>query len=154
MVDIFNQHREDNFIPSEWICDNQSISRWYGLGGYWIDIGLPVDVIIDRKPQIGCGIQNSACGKSGVMLRLRIVKHNETEDQHIIDSSDQLPHGASVLKYLVLSWAQTNRDVCADSYFTSVTITAQTLMGLGLRFIEDVKTAYQKFPMKYLSSVD
>ena len=153
MVDIFNQHREDNFIPGEWICADESISRWYGLGGYWINIGLPMYVAIDRKPENGCEIQNSACGKSGVMLRLQIVKHIETEDQHIVDGPDALPHGTSVLKYLVLPWAQTNRGVCADSYFASVT-TAQTLMGLGLRFIGVVKTATKKFPMKYLSSLE
>ena len=38
MVEIFNTHREDSFIPSEWICVDESISRWYGLGGVWINI--------------------------------------------------------------------------------------------------------------------
>ena len=32
--------------------------------------------------------------------------------------------------------------------------TAQTLMGLGLRFIGVVKTATRKFPMIYLSSLE
>ena len=27
MVEIFNSHREDSFIPSEWICVDESISR-------------------------------------------------------------------------------------------------------------------------------
>ncbi len=120
MVDIFNQHQEDKFIPSEWICADESISRLYGLVGYWIDIGLPMYVAIDRKPENGCEIKNSACGKSGVILRLKIVKHIETEDQHIVNSPDELPHGISVLKYLVLPWAQTNRGVCADLYFASM----------------------------------
>lgn len=75
----------------------------------------------------------------------------ETKDQHYIEGPDKLPHGTSVLKYLVLPWAQTNRGVCVDSYFALMT-TAQTLMGLGLRFIGVVKTATCKFPMKSLSS--
>ena len=33
MVYNFNWHREDTFVPSEWICVDESISRWYGLGG-------------------------------------------------------------------------------------------------------------------------
>ena len=41
-----------------------SISRWYGLGGGWINIGIPMYIDIDRKPENGCDIQNSACGES------------------------------------------------------------------------------------------
>ena len=102
MVDVFNQHREDDFIPGEWICADESISRWYGLGGHWINIGIPMYVAIDRKPESGCEIQNSACGKSGVMLRLKIVKYVESEDLHLVEGPDKFPHGTSVLKYLVL----------------------------------------------------
>ena len=111
-----------------------------------------MNVAIERKPESGCEIQNSACGKSGVMLRLKIVMHIEANDQHSIDGPDKLHHSTSVLKYLVLPWAQTNRGVCADSYFALVT-TAQILMGLGLRLIGVVKTVSRKFPMKYLSSI-
>ena len=68
------------------------------------------------------------------MLRLKIVKHVESEDLHLVEGPDELSHDTSVLKYLVLQWAQTGRGVCTDSYFASVMI-AQTLMGLGLRFI-------------------
>ena len=89
-----------------------------------------------QKPESVCEIQNSACGKSGVMLRLKIVKHVESEDLHLVEGPDQ-----------------TGRGVCADSYFASVT-TAQTLMGLGLRFIGVVKSATRKFPMKHLSSLE
>ena len=54
---------------------------------------------------------------------------------------------------MVLPWAQTGRGACADSYFVLVN-TAQTLIGLGLRFIGVVKLATRKFPMKYLSSLE
>ena len=50
------------------------MSRWYGQGGHWINHGLPQYVAIDRKPENGCEIQNAACGRSGVMLRLKLVK--------------------------------------------------------------------------------
>ena len=77
-------------------------------------------IAIDRKPESGCEIQNSACEKSGVMLRLKIVKHIENEDLHRIESSNMLPHGTNVIKFLVLPWAQSGRGVCADSYFALV----------------------------------
>ena len=64
-----------------------------------------------------------------------------------------MPHGTSVLKYLILPWAQTERGVCADSYFASVT-TAQVLMGIRFKFIGVVKTATRKYPMKYLFGLE
>ena len=57
-------------------------------------------ITIDKKPKNSCEIQNSACGKSGVMLRLKIVKHIENKDLHMIEGANALPHGTSVLKFL------------------------------------------------------
>ena len=59
---------------------DESISRWYGLGGVWINIVLPMYIAIDSKPENGCRIQSSACGKSGVMLRLLVLKSAEDSD--------------------------------------------------------------------------
>ena len=53
------------------------------------------------------------------MLRLKIVKHIENVDLHMIEGTNALPHGTSVLKFLVLPWAQSGRGICADSYFAS-----------------------------------
>ena len=153
MVEIFNKHREENFSPSEWICVDESMSRWYGLGGNWINIGLPMYVSIDRKPESGCEIQNAACGVSGVMLRLLLVKSEEDSDLSTLEREDGIPHGTHILKYLTLPWANSRRGACADSYFASVT-SAEELMKIGLRFIGVVKTATKKFPMQYLSSLE
>jgi hypothetical protein len=58
---------------------------------------------IDRKPESGCEIQNVACGKSGVMIRLKLVKTAEEEaSNHQEDHQDHLPPEAKVLKSLVL----------------------------------------------------
>ena len=46
-VKNFNDHRAETFIPSDKICVDESISCWYGLGGYWINLGLPQYVTID-----------------------------------------------------------------------------------------------------------
>ena len=36
-------------------------------------------VAIDRKPESGAEIQNSACGKNEIMLRLKVVKSEEDD---------------------------------------------------------------------------
>ena len=43
--------------PSERLCVDESMIRWYGIGGPWMDMGLPHYVSIDRKPEDGFGVQ-------------------------------------------------------------------------------------------------
>ena len=81
------------------------------------------------------------------------MKHIETEDLRTVEGPDNIHHGTSVLKYLVLPWAQIGRGICTDSYFASVT-KAETLMGVGFRFIGVVKTTTKEFLMRYLSSLE
>ena len=100
-VNNFNEHRAQFFSPSDLICVDESISRWYGQGGYWINHGLHMYVAIDRKPENGCEIQNSACGRSGVMLWLKLVKYEEDENTHAQEDTVGMTHGAKVLKSLV-----------------------------------------------------
>ena len=153
-VTLFNSHRSAMFVPGETICVDESISRWYGLGGEWINIGLPMCVAIDRKPDNGCEIQDAACGKSKIMIRLKLVKTATEEEANSIavDSNGSL-HGANVLYSLICPWTNTDRIVCADSYFASVQA-AERLKRVGLRFIGVVKTATKRFPMKYLSEIE
>ncbi len=119
-VENFNRYRETNFFPLDVICADESISRWYGQGGYWINHGLPQYIAIDRKPEFGCEIQNSCCGRSGIMMRLKLVKTMEEQNTHIQPGDDGLLHGTAVLKYLVLPWARTDRIMRAVFYFASV----------------------------------
>ena len=84
---------------------DESILRWYGLGDVWINIDIPMYIAIDCKPENGCEIQNSACGKSGVMLRLLIVSSAENSDIHTLENNEGISHGNSILKYLCLPWA-------------------------------------------------
>ena len=46
-VDSINAHRQANMSPGEYICVDESISRWYGLGGNWTNVGLPHYVKLD-----------------------------------------------------------------------------------------------------------
>jgi hypothetical protein len=106
---------------------------------------------IDRKPEAGCEIQNTACGRSGIMLQLKLVKTAESESAHAeVDANTGLLHGTEVLKFLLMPWVRTGRIVCADSYVASVPAAAE-LKRLGLHFIEVVKTASRMFPQDYLA---
>jgi len=79
-IDRFNAHRVSCFHPSDIICVDESISRWHGLGGSWINKGLPMCVAIDRKPEDGAEIQDCFCGKSNIMMRLKLVKSTTEEE--------------------------------------------------------------------------
>ena len=114
---------------------------------------LPMYVVIDRKPENGCEIQNAACGYSGVMIRLKIVKTAEEENGSAVTDDDGNNHGTNVLKFLVEPWVRTDHCVCADSYFTSINA-VRVMRTMGLYFIGVVKTATKKFPISYLSNLE
>jgi hypothetical protein len=105
-VKSFNDHRIKQFVASDLICVDESMSRWYGQGGSWINMGLPMYVAIDRKPDSGCEIQTACCGKSGVMLQLRVVKSARREAASLeADEMDGdtggLLHGTNVLVRMI-----------------------------------------------------
>ena len=91
------------------------------------------------------------------MLRLRLV--TTSEESHIRDAvgyeveETRLLHGTQVLKVLVLPWANSDRVVCAESYFASVGA-AEELKRIGLRFIGVVKTATRRYPHNALSRIE
>ena len=118
-VDNFNDHRARNFVPIHRICVDESISRWYGQGGSWINHDLPHYVDIDRKPESGAEIQNAACGTSGVMIHLKLVKGQLIGGEED-ENEEGVPHGGQVMLELVEPWYHTDRIVCGDSFFASV----------------------------------
>ena len=120
-VTAFNNHKDFMIIPSDWICEDESMSRWYGHGDLWVNLGFPMYIAIDQKPENGCDIQKSACSRSSVMLRNRLVKTvEEYESEHTTEEDDRLINYTQVLKTLVASWANNNRTMCADSYLASI----------------------------------
>jgi len=152
-IEAFNEYRAANFSPGSTICVDESISRWYGMGGHWINEGLPHYVAMDRKPENGCEIQDAACGDSGVMIRLKVVKTTKAEEEDD-DDSNELPHGMQVMKELVRPWAGSWRVVCGDSFFASVTAAEEMVSRLQLHFIGVIKTATKKYPQRYLSALE
>ena len=79
-VNNFNDYLTQIFSPSDLICADESILRWYGQGGHWINLGLPMYVAIEREPENGAEIQNAVCGRSGIMMRIKIVKSAKNEE--------------------------------------------------------------------------
>jgi hypothetical protein len=73
-VENFNEHHSQYFHPGWLLCVDESMSRWYGLGGHWINMGLPMYVAIDTKPEDGMEIQNSCCAISNIMYQIKLVK--------------------------------------------------------------------------------
>ena len=67
-VSAMNEQRKSCVTPSDLLCVDESMSGWYGLGGDWIDVGLPHYVAVDRKPKNGCEIQDAVCGRSSTVL--------------------------------------------------------------------------------------
>ena len=78
-------------------------------------------VAIDRKPDNGCEIQDKACGRSIIMIRLKLVKTGTEEAVGIIVEYDNgILHGTKVLISLILPWTYYDHVVCLDSNFASV----------------------------------
>ena len=98
-VDRFNAHRASKFFPGRYVCIDESMIRWYGHGGGWINRGLPHYIAIDRKPENGLEVQNAACGDSGIMIQLKLVKGESDNDDIDNDKNqDNVPHGAKVAR--------------------------------------------------------
>ena len=111
-----NGYQASHLSPYDLICVDNSMSRWYGQGGHWINHVLPMYVSIDRKPENGCEIQNACCGRSSVMMRIKLEKNAEEELTHTIpDAETVLLHGTRVLLYLIAPWTYSSRTVVGDS---------------------------------------
>ena len=72
-----NEYRAKYFNPSDTICVDESISRWYVQGGHWINHGVPMYVDINRKPKNDFEIQNDCCGRSTILMQLKLVNTAE-----------------------------------------------------------------------------
>ena len=71
---------------------DESMSRWNGTEGYWIDEGLPKYVAIDINTKDECDIQNYANDFVGVMLQLKLVKIFEEENKNTEEDNTSIPH--------------------------------------------------------------
>ena len=115
--------------------------------GECINSGLPMYVAIDHNPDNACEIQDASCGRSKIIIRLKLVKKGTEEAVNSIAEDDNgILHGTKVILILIIPWYNSDRFVCAESYFASVGA-AEMLKIIGLRFIGVVKTATKQFCM-------
>ncbi len=128
LVDDFvaniNKYRARTFVPGGHLEADESMIRWYRVGGSFVDAGIPHYAAIEHKPNNGAKIQNLADVVSGIMLRLKIVKSaaeeeaiaaaaaNEDDDEDV--AVDQGRKGMRVLLELVHPWQDSGCLVTAD----------------------------------------
>ena len=130
------------------------MSRWYGIGGHWINAGLPQYIAIDRKPENGCEIQNASGVFSGIMMQLKLVNTSSEEDLHYPEEHYGLLHCTKVMLNILQPWVNKQRRiVSADSYFASVQA-CDELKKRGVRFIGVVKTETRGFCMEKLFEIE
>ena len=100
LIEAFNDYRSASYSTSDRICVDKSISRWYGLGGHWIKIGLPNYVAMERNPYNGYVIQDTYNVRSKLMISLILVK--VSVDNKLLENEDNGGlHGTRVMKQLV-----------------------------------------------------
>jgi hypothetical protein len=156
-----NEYRVRTFVPGGHLEADESMIRWYGVGGSFVDAGIPHYAAIERKPDNGAEIQNLADVASGIMLRLKIVKSaaeeeaiaaaaaDEDDDEDV--AADEGGKRTRVLLELVHPWRDSGRLVTADAYFASVEA-ALKMKEAGLYFIGNVKQCSRRFPMEVLGN--
>jgi hypothetical protein len=149
-IKAFNDNRASHMIVSDRLCVDESFRRWYGMGGSYNNIGLPCYISLDRKSEDGGKIWSCCDGRSGIMLQLKVVKSAEEKELQEKDDDRELNHGTKVLLDLVKPWRNSNRTVCADSYFASVQC-ARELLKWRLKFIGVIKLSHKDYPMDFLS---
>jgi hypothetical protein len=164
LVDDFvaniNNYRARTFVPGGHLEANESMIRWYGVGGSFVDAGIPHYAVIERKPDNGAKIQNLADVASGIMLRIKIIKSaaeeeviaaaaaDEDNDEDV--AADEGGKGTRVLLELVYPWQDSGCLVTGDAYLASVE--AVKLKEMGLHFIGNVKQCSRRFPMEVLGN--
>ena len=63
-----NKYRARTFVPGDHLEADKTVIRWYGIGGAFVDAGLPMYLALERKLDNGGKIQNLADAASGIML--------------------------------------------------------------------------------------
>lgn len=101
-----------------------------------------------HKRENGCKVEISACGRSGIKIRLEIIKSASDESHNF--ECDSTSHGTTVTRRLTDPWRNSKRILCKDSCFSSFE-TAKSVYSVGMRHIGVVKTAARGFMMSTLS---
>jgi hypothetical protein len=133
-IDNINEYRLRMFDPGNHLEADETVIRWYGVEGAFINAGLPMCLALKRKPDNGGKIQNLANVASGIMLHLKVVKSakeekaistnatatNEDKDDSNDNAADKGGKVTRVLLELMEPWHHSGRVITADAYFASV----------------------------------
>jgi hypothetical protein len=49
----YNKYRQRTFVPGGHLEADETVVRWYGKGGAFVDAGLPMNLALERKPDNG-----------------------------------------------------------------------------------------------------
>lgn len=123
------------------------MSRWLGLGGYWIDVGLPHFTALDRKPENSLKIKTVRCVRNGVMLNIDLNLGSNSPQQN---SDTGNAHGMAALLRFEQPWFWLERVICADSLFASLNM-AKLILEKGIRFTGAIRNATCEYPTRRLS---
>ena len=74
-----NKYRQRTFVPGGHLEADETVVRWYGKRGAFVNAGLPMYLALKGKPDNGDEIQNLANVASGIMLYLKVVKSANKE---------------------------------------------------------------------------
>ncbi len=67
-VTNINEYCARTFLPGDHLKANKTVIQWYGVGGAFVDAGLPIYLAFERKPDNGGKIHNLADFASGIIL--------------------------------------------------------------------------------------
>ena len=133
-----NKYRQRTFVPGGHLVADETVIRWYGKDGAFVDAGLPMYLALECKPDNGGEIQNLADVASGIMLHLKVVKSANEEkaiaastaadaiaaataaDDDDIAAADKAGKGTQVLLELTKPWHHSGHVVTAVAYFASM----------------------------------
>ena len=161
----YNDYRKRTFLPGGHLEADETVVRWYGKGGAFVDAGLPMYLALERKPDNGVEIQNHADVVSGIMLHLKVVKSANEEkaitaaaadaiaanDGNNAAAADEAGKGTQVLLELTEPWHHSDCLVTVNAYFASMEA-ALAMKEKGLTFIGNVKQCSRRFPMEFLEN--
>ena len=129
------------------------MSRWYGIGGNWINSSLPQYIAINRKPENGCDIHHSDYVISGIMIQLNLFKTFSEEDINYSKEHDGLVHGTKLIINILYPWVNNQWHVVSTEIYVDSVQACDELKKRGLRFISVVKTATRGLCMEKLSEI-
>lgn len=143
VIEACNEPRGAHIIPSELICVDESMTRWYGLGRDWRDIWLPHYVAMHRELENGVDLQISSRGRSGIITRIEnlISAGERSMRKYKVETL----YGTDVTLRLVEPWFESERIACAHSYFELVE-TEHQLFHKGLKCTGVLKISTTGFP--------